>query len=91
MSDWKKDEGRSRRRERPGPGRGAYRLVVRLVVVVARRQVPHGRDREAAARRGVRARRVAVVTEALEQAADDFLVVADEIGILTDVVTVPDG
>lgn len=68
-----------------------YSFVAGLIVVVTSRQVPHGRDQEASTFSRIRVLLVAIVTEAPKQAADDFLIVADEIGILTDVVTVPDG
>lgn len=68
-----------------------YSFVAGLIVVVTSRQVPHGRDREASTFCRIRVLLVAIVTEASKQAVDDFLIVADEIGILTDVVTIPDG
>lgn len=56
-----------------------YSLVTGLAVVVAGGQVPHSGDGEAAAFGGVRVLLAAVAAQALEQAADHFLVVADEI------------
>lgn len=66
-----------------------YGLVVGLVAVVAGGQVSHRRDGEAAALTGVRVLLAAVVAQALEQAADHVLVVADEVGVLAEVVAVP--
>lgn len=68
---------------------GTHSLVVGLVVIISSRQVPDGRDGEASTFCRVRILLVAIVTQALKQAADDFLIVADEIGILADVVAVP--
>lgn len=68
-----------------------YRLVVGLVAVVAGGQVSDGRDGEAAALFGIRVLLAFVVAQALKQAADDVLVVADEIGVLADVVAVSGG
>lgn len=67
-----------------------YSFVAGLIVVVTGRQVPHSRDREASTFCRIRVLLVAIVTEASKQAVDDFLIMADEIGILTDVVTIPD-
>lgn len=68
-----------------------YCLVIGLVAVIAGGQVSNGWDGEAAALFGIRALLAVVVAQALKQAADDVLVVADEIGVLTDVVAVSDG
>lgn len=67
-----------------------YSLVIGLVAVVACGQVSHSRDGEAATFSGIRALLAAVVSQALEQAADHILVMADEIGVLADVVAIPD-
>lgn len=65
-------------------------LVAGLVAVIAGGQVSHSGDGEAAALGGVRVPPAAVVAQALEQAADHLLVVADEVGVFADVVAVPD-
>lgn len=66
-----------------------YRFVIGLVAVVASGQVSYGGDTETAAHLGIRPLLAVVVAQALKQAADDRLVVADEIGVLADVVAVP--
>lgn len=68
-----------------------YRLLVGLVAVVAGGQVAHRADGEPAALSGIGVLLVAVVTQALEEAADDVLVVADVVGVLGDVVAIPGG
>lgn len=72
------------------PGVKTYRLVIRLVAVVASGQVSYGWDSEAAALFRIRVLAI-VVAQALKQAADHILVVADEIGVLADVVAVSGG
>lgn len=67
-----------------------YSLVARLVAVVASGQVPYSRNSEAATFSGIRVFLATVGAQALKQAADHILVMADEIGVLTDVVAVPD-
>lgn len=67
-----------------------YSLVTGLVAVVAGGQVSYSRDGEATTLSRIRVLLVAVVAQALEQAADHFLVMADEIRVLTDVVAVPE-
>lgn len=52
-------------------------------------QVTYSCDREATTLFGIRALLVIIVTQALKQAAYYFLVMADEIGVLTDVVAIP--
>lgn len=54
-------------------------------------QVSYSCDREATTLFGIRALLAIIVTQAFEQAADYFLVMADEIGVLTDVVAIPGG
>lgn len=66
-----------------------YCLVVRLVAVMASGQVSYSCDREATTLFGIQALLAIIVTQALEQAVDYFLVMADEIGVLTDVVAIP--
>lgn len=68
-----------------------YGLVIGLVAVIASGQVPYGRDGEAAALFGIRVLLAVVVAQPLKQAADDLLVVADEIGVLADVVAISGG
>lgn len=67
-----------------------YSLVIRLVAVVAGGQVSYSRDGEATAFSGIWVLLATVITQALKQAADHVLVMADEIGVLTDVVAIPD-
>lgn len=65
-----------------------YSFVIRLVAVVASSQISNSRDGEATTFGGIRVFLATVVAKALEQAADYILVIADEVGILTDVVSI---
>lgn len=67
-----------------------YSLVIGLVAVVAGGQISYSRDGEATTFSRIRVLLAAVVAQALKQAADHILVVTDEIGVLADVVAVPD-
>lgn len=65
-----------------------YGFVVGLVAVVASGQISDSRDGETTAFLGIRVLLASVVAQALKQAANYFLIMADEVGVLTDVVAI---
>lgn len=67
-----------------------YSLFIGSVAVVPGGQVSYSRNGEATTLGGIRVLLTTVVAQPLEQAADHILVVADEVGVLADVVAVPD-
>lgn len=68
-----------------------HSFVVRLVAIVASGQVSDSGDAEVTTFGGIRVFLATVVTKTLKQAADHILVVADKVGVLADVVAIPDG
>lgn len=67
-----------------------HSFVVRLVAIVAGGQVSDSRDAEAATFCGVRVRFAAEVAQTFKQTVDDFLIVADKVGVFADVVAIPE-
>lgn len=66
-----------------------YSLVIGLVAVKASGQVSYSSDRESTTFRWIRVLLATVGAQALKQAADHSLVMADKIGVLTNVVAIP--
>lgn len=67
-----------------------YSFIIGLVAIVSGGQVSHSVDGKTTTFGGIRVFCATIVAQTLKQTADHFLVMADKVRVLADVVAIPD-